>query len=115
PPRRPHKLGLVLRFLGRVAPAAAVADRDIEVPVGTELQAAAVVVPELRMADDALAPRPAKVEPRPGIGHERVPRRSLEARDDDVAVGIVEKDVETSADRGVWWEGHSQEPALAAG
>jgi hypothetical protein len=66
------------------------------------------------VADEARPGGPLDVESRRRIGHERIARRSLEARHDDVAAWIREVDVKASADRVVEWERNSQQTALTS-
>src|ERR1043165_1064508 len=103
-----EKLAEVLAVIVRIAAGAAVADADVEVAVGPELQLAAVVIGELGVRDgedDGAAGDVGAV----GIGGE-----DGVARDGDVAVrrGVV--DEEETVRRVVRMEGEAEEPALVA-
>ena len=101
----------VLRVVQRIAAAAAVAQADVEIAVGTKRQVAAVVIRE-RLLDEAAAVGPHQVEARAGI--DRALRVARVARDHGVAVEIGEVDVEAPRGRVVGREREPEQPALAA-
>ena len=99
----------------RIVAGAAVAQADVEKAVGAEREVAAVVIRE-RLRDEARPPAPPQRRSKrdAGIGDERI-RRTPEARDDRVAGGVREVDVEAAARRVVGRERQAEQAALAAG
>src|SRR5262245_44166908 len=71
----PKELVRILRVVVRIAPASAVALRDVEVPVGPECQTAGVVI-RIRVSNGVLAGRPHELEAL-WIGNERIRRPAI--------------------------------------
>ena len=98
----------------RIVARAAVAEADVEIAVRTEREVAAVVIGE-RLRDERrpVGAAPAQIEPRRGIGDDRV-RRAAEARDDGVAGAVGEVDEEAAARRRVRRKREPEQSLLAA-
>ena len=76
-----------------IVAAAPVAHADVQKPVRSEREIAAVVIGE-RVEDERLSVRPDEVEPRAGVGDERIAIRSKEPGDHDMAGRVRKADIE---------------------
>src|SRR4029079_2281747 len=103
----------VLRAMRRIVARTAVAETDIEEPIGPECQMTDVVIGE-RLGDrrGAVGAAPTQVEPRCDVGDDR--RRASEAGDDGVARSIGEVDEEAAARRRVRRERKTEQSLFAA-
>ena len=103
----------ILREMHRVVARPAVAHADVEIPVRSEREVAAVVVVEW-LGDDTLAVGPAEIEARRRVGAERIGRRPPEPRDDGVGLQVDEVDVDAAARCVVRRERQPEQPLLPA-
>ena len=109
----PSSVDRVLRVVVRIVAAAAVAQADVEIAVGTEGEIAAVVIRErLPMNRSPVGQR--KVEARRRIDLEGRRGRPHEARDHRVAVRVREVEEHAAAEH-IGRKRHAEQPALAAG
>ena len=98
----------------RVVTGSAVAEADVEKPVGTEREVAAVVVRE-GLRDERLTggAAPAQIEPRRGVRADAVVRPP-KTRDHGVAGAVGEVDEEAAAGSRVRREGQAKQALFAA-
>ncbi len=101
-----------LREMIRIVAVPPVTHADVKVSIGPEREVAAVVIRE-RMEDGLLAVRPAEVEAGSRVGDERI-ARSEKPRDDDMAGGVGEADVEPAGRSVVGRKGQAEQSLLAA-
>ena len=108
----PQQRGRILRAVRRVVAAAAITHPDVEEAVGAKQHLAAVVIGAQGLHDESLSRGPLQVESRIRIGLQRIRGRALKARDDGVAVGVSEIDVEPSARGVVRWKRETQQATI---
>ena len=109
-----EQLRRVLRAMAGIVARPAIAEPDVEIPVRTERQVAAVVIRERLIDERGTATRPSADRTASPASATTGSRRPPESRDDGVAVRVREVDEEAAAAGVVGRERQPEQPLLPA-